>query len=192
MDCIFCDITAGKISSYKVYEDDKVLAFLDILPVHPGHTIIVPKRHVPDIEGLTDEELCAMTIAAKKIGKAILEGLDVKGYSILLDNKDAANQHVSHTHFHVVPRKEGDGLAEWPQGGYDEGEAEEVLKKVQEKLGITTSTPQVTTSPTPLTPPAPSVTTPPTPPTPEAPVSPTISTPPTPPTPGTPPPAQSI
>lgn len=132
--CIFCEIIAGKISSYKVYEDDRVAAFLDILPISPGHTIVVPKNHAADMEDVTDVDFCAMAVAIKKIGKAIMDGLGVKGYSVFLDDKDAANQHVSHVHFHVVPRKEGDGLGRWPQGGYEEGEAEEVLKKLAAKL----------------------------------------------------------
>ncbi len=134
MDCIFCKIVAGEILSHKVYEDDKVMAFFDILPISPGHTIIVPKNHVADVENLSDEDLCAMSIVMKKIGKAVMEALDVKGYSIFLDNKDAANQHVPHVHFHLVPRKEGDNLARWSQSGYTEGEAEECLKQITEKL----------------------------------------------------------
>ncbi|MBI4812010.1 HIT domain-containing protein [Candidatus Falkowbacteria bacterium] len=133
-DCIFCKIVAGEISSYKVYEDAKVLAFFDILPISPGHAVVAPRRHAVDMENLTDNELCAMVVVMKKIGKAMMEGLGVKGYSIFLDNKDAANQHVPHVHFHVVPRKEGDGLGRWPQGGYAEGEAEEALKKITERL----------------------------------------------------------
>jgi histidine triad (HIT) family protein len=61
-------------------------------------------------------------------------GLRVKGYSVFLDNKSAANQHVPHVHFHVVPRAEGDGLGRWPQGGYQEGEAEEYLNKLTKQL----------------------------------------------------------
>ncbi|HAM87953.1 MAG: Histidine triad (HIT) protein [Candidatus Falkowbacteria bacterium GW2011_GWC2_38_22] len=134
MDCIFCKIIASDIPSYKVYEDDMVYAFFDILPISQGHTIIVSKKHVADIEGLSEEELSAMTKAVKKIGKAMIEGLGVKGYSVFLDNKSAANQHVPHVHFHLVPRAEGDGLERWPQSGYGEGEAEFCLKKVQSKL----------------------------------------------------------
>jgi len=134
MDCIFCKIVASDIPSYKVYEDDKVYAFFDILPISQGHTIVVSKNHVADVEGLSDEELCAMTLAVKKIGKAMIDGLGVKGYSVFLDNKSAANQHVPHIHFHVVPRAEGDGLERWPQSGYGDGEAEFCLKKIQSKL----------------------------------------------------------
>ncbi len=134
MDCIFCKIVAGDIPSYKVYEDDQVMAFLDILPISHGHTIVVPKKHEPDIEGLSDDEVCSMALALKKIGKAMTEGLGVKGYSIFLDNKSAANQHVPHAHFHIVPRVEGDGLERWPQSGYGDGEAEFAQRKIQENL----------------------------------------------------------
>ena len=134
MECIFCKIIAGDIPSYKVHEDDRVTAFFDILPISPGHTIIVPKNHVADVEDLTNEDLGAMAQAVKKIGKAVMAGLGVKGYSVFLDNKSAANQHVPHVHFHLVPRKEGDGLERWPQSGYGEGEAEFCLKKIKAKL----------------------------------------------------------
>ncbi len=134
MECIFCKIIAEDIPSHKLYENDKVLAFFDILPISQGHTIVVPKTHVADVEDLSDEEFCAMTLAVKKIGKAMMDGLGVKGYSVFLDNKSAANQHVPHVHFHVVPRAEGDGLERWPQSGYGEGEAEFCLKKIKEKL----------------------------------------------------------
>jgi histidine triad (HIT) family protein len=134
MECIYCKIIAGDIPSYKVYEDGKVTAFFDILPISPGHTIIVPKTHVADIEDLTDEDFKAMAAVVKKIGKAVMDGLGVKGYSVFLDNKSAANQHVPHVHFHLVPRKEGDGLERWPQSGYGDGEAEFCLKKIKAKL----------------------------------------------------------
>ncbi|MCK5416757.1 HIT family protein [Candidatus Parcubacteria bacterium] len=134
MDCIFCKIISGSIPSYKVYENDKVVAFFDILPISQGHTIIAPKSHVSDIESLSEEEMCALAQAIKKIGKAVMKGLNVKGYSVFLDNKSAANQHVPHVHFHLVPRAEGDGLERWPQSGYDEGEAENCLNKIKLKL----------------------------------------------------------
>jgi len=134
MDCIFCKIIKGDIPSHKIYEDDFVMAFLDILPISQGHTIIVPKNHEADLESLSEEYFLAMARAVKKIGKAVMDGLDVKGYSVFLDNKSAANQHVPHIHFHLVPRAEGDGLERWPQGGYGDGEAEYCMKKISENL----------------------------------------------------------
>lgn len=134
MDCIFCKIANEDVPSYKVYEDEKVVAFFDILPVTPGHTIVIPKQHVSDLEGLSKEDFCFLTQAVKKIGQAMLDGLKVKGYSIYLDNKSAANQHVPHVHFHVVPRAEGDGLERWPQSGYNDGDAEKYLKKIKKEI----------------------------------------------------------
>ena len=134
MDCIFCKIIAGDLPSYVVYEDKKVMAFFDILPISQGHTIVAPKTHVADLESLSDEDLSAMSLAIKKIGKAMIDGLGVKGYSVFLDNKSAANQHVPHVHFHIVPRAEGDGLERWPSSGYEEGEAEFCLKQMKKKL----------------------------------------------------------
>jgi len=134
MDCIFCKIIDDSIPSHKIYENEKIAAFLDILPIHPGHTIVAPKSHIADLENLPDEDLTAMILAVKKIGKSMIENLGVKGYSVFLDNKSAANQHVPHAHFHIVPRVEGDGLERWPQSGYEEGEAEVYVKRIQKSL----------------------------------------------------------
>jgi len=134
MECIFCKIIASDIPCHEVLKNDKVMAFFDVLPISQGHSIIVPREHVADVEDLSDDALAAMALAVKKIGKAVMDGLDVKGYSVFLDNKSAANQHVPHVHFHLVPRAEGDGLERWPQSGYKEGEAERCLKKIKEKL----------------------------------------------------------
>lgn len=134
MDCIFCKIIARDIPSYTVYEDDKVLAFFDILPISHGHTIIVPKKHFSYLEDLSDDDMVAMSLIVKKLGKAMMDGLGVKGYSIFLDNKSAANQHVPHAHFHLVPRAEGDGLERWPQSGYAEGEAEHFLSRIKKAI----------------------------------------------------------
>jgi histidine triad (HIT) family protein len=134
MDCIFCKIISGNIPCHTVYEDDKVMAFFDILPISSGHTIIVPKKHLSYVEDLSDDDMIALSLAVKKIGKAVLNGLGVKGYSLFLDNKSAANQHVPHAHFHLVPRAEGDGLERWPQSGYAEGEAELFLSKIRKAI----------------------------------------------------------
>ena len=134
MTTIFGKIIAGELPADKVYEDDKVFAFFDILPISHGHTIIVPKSHAADVEDLSCEDFCAMAAVVKKIGQAVLDGLDVKGYSVFIDNKSAANQHVPHVHFHLVPRDEGDGLGRWPQSAYEEGKAERCLEKIKEKL----------------------------------------------------------
>jgi len=128
--CIFCKIIAGEIPCHKVYEDDQVLAFLDIKPLNPGHILVVPKKHYENIEEITEEELTALILAIKKIGLLIKEKLGVTGYNISENNGEVAGQEVMHLHFHVIPRHSDDGLSPWPRKVYQDGEAEEVVKKL--------------------------------------------------------------
>ncbi|MFH1661546.1 MAG: HIT family protein [Candidatus Falkowbacteria bacterium] len=129
--CIFCKIVAEEIPCYKVYEDENVLAFLDIAPVNPGHTLVIPKKHYTNMEEIPDDELHYVISAVKKVGKSIKYGLEVEGYNIGLNNDPVAGQVVPHIHFHVMPRREGDGLKLWTQGEYKEGEAEKILEKIK-------------------------------------------------------------
>lgn len=131
MSCIFCKIIAGEIPSYKVYEDENILAFLDINPVNPGHTLVVPKKHVFNIEETGEEILCQIIKTVKKVGWSLKKNLTAPGYNVQVNNESAAGQIVPHLHFHVVPRLENDGLKLWPQKKYQAGEAEEILKKIK-------------------------------------------------------------
>jgi len=130
MDCIFCKIVAGVVPSYKVYEDESTLAFLDIAPVNSGHTLVIPKKHFADLEEISGEELCKVMKTVKKVGKAVKNNLGIVGYNVVSNNDPIAGQIVPHLHFHVVPRTEKDDFKAWPQGEYGEGEAEEILKKL--------------------------------------------------------------
>jgi len=103
-DCIFCAISAGEIPSFKVYEDELVLAYLDINPFSRGHTLVIPKAHS---EGLldTDETTLAAVIArVKKVAAHLKASLPCDGFNILQNNGEAAGQTVKHLHFHIVPR----------------------------------------------------------------------------------------
>ena len=131
MNCIFCKIIAGEIPSYKVYEDEATLAFLDINPVNPGHTLIVPKRHFANIEEADEETLSLIMKTVKKVGQSLKKNLGAQGYNLLENNDPIAGQIVPHLHFHVTPRLENDGLNLWPQKEYKENEAEEVLNKIK-------------------------------------------------------------
>ncbi|MDD5031976.1 MAG: HIT family protein [Patescibacteria group bacterium] len=134
MDCIFCKIIAGVIPSFKVYEDEDILAFLDIAPVNPGHTLVVPKKHYANLEEIPEGELAKLAAAIKKVGKAVKDGLGVEGYNVMENNDPVSGQIIPHLHFHIIPRKEGDGLKLWPQGKYGEGEAEEMAEKIKNKI----------------------------------------------------------
>ena len=130
-DCLFCKIAKGEIPSTKIYEDEKFLAFLDINPVNPGHTLIIPKEHYKDTASTPDEVLSELIIRGKKIGKALIEGLEAEGFNFTTNNGKAAGQVIFHTHFHIIPRKSDDGLKLWSQKKYKEGEAEEVAGKIK-------------------------------------------------------------
>lgn len=131
MSCIFCTIINGQIPSYKVYEDENTLAFLDINPVKPGHTLVVPKKHLANIEETDEEILCQVMKIVKKVGASLKKNLGALGYNVQINNDPAAGQIVPHFHCHLVPRLADDGLELWPQRKYEENEAEEVLNKIK-------------------------------------------------------------
>jgi histidine triad (HIT) family protein len=130
-ECIFCKIVRADIPSYKVYEDDYTLAFLDIAPVSKGHTLVIPKKHYVNFEDIPEEELSAVIKTVKRVGRMLKENFGVVGYNTQVNNDSIAGQIIPHIHFHLIPREEGDGLELWPQGGYDPGEAEEIIKKIR-------------------------------------------------------------
>lgn len=130
-DCIFCKIVAGEISASKIYEDDKILAFLDIKPVNPGHTLIISKDHFADFLQAPDEIICQMTLATKKIGKKILASGLGEAITFTFNNGRAAGQVVDHVHLHVMPRKSGDGYELWHGKEYAPGEAEKIAEKLK-------------------------------------------------------------
>lgn len=132
--CIFCKIVKGDIPSHKVYEDAHVLAFLDIRPVNPGHTLVIPKDHFENIYTLPDEVMARISLAVKQVAIAVKQGVEADGVNIGMNNEAAAGQVVFHAHIHVIPRVESDGLHLWPQKDYKEGEAAVVADKIIDSL----------------------------------------------------------
>ena len=131
-DCLFCKIIAGEIPSTHIYEDAFVCAFLDIHPVQPGHTLIVPKVHAETLLEASHESLLGTMQAVQKIGGAIMSGLEVKGFNVFQNNGQVAGQSVFHLHFHIVPRYPDDGLAMSPHGAYaSPSEVEAVAERIQ-------------------------------------------------------------
>ena len=106
-DCIFCKIARGEIPSFKIYEDDKVLAFEDINPIAEGHTLIIPKEHAENLWEIPSEDLTAIHLASQKIMHAIREVLDPTGVAVLQLNGRGVNQVVMHYHLHLIPRATG-------------------------------------------------------------------------------------
>lgn len=132
--CIFCKIIKGEIPSYKVYEDDYTLAFLDIRPVNAGHTLVISKDHFENIYTLPDETLARLSLTVRKIATAARNSLNADGVNIIMNNEAPAGQVIFHAHFHIIPRFENDGLKHWPQGDLRATEAETILEKIRENL----------------------------------------------------------
>lgn len=102
--CIFCAIAAGEIPSFRIYEDDDVLACLDISPFSEGHTLVIPKAHTEGILDTPDGTLSTVVSRVKRIAAHIKAALPCEGFNILQNNGEAAGQTVRHVHFHIVPR----------------------------------------------------------------------------------------
>ena len=130
-DCIFCKIINGEIPSTKLYEDETVLAILDINPVNEGHTLVMPKEHYENMEVLPEIYLVALAKTVKKVGLALKSGLNIAGYNVVLNNDPIAGQLIPHFHWHVIPRLADDALKVWPQRQY---EAPEKMNEVAEKI----------------------------------------------------------
>jgi diadenosine tetraphosphate (Ap4A) HIT family hydrolase len=115
--CVFCQIIAGELPSSRVLDSDLVLAFLDIHPWNPGHTLVLPRRHVESFTELSRIEVEQLALCGQRIATALKQGFDeCEAITFSLADGAAAGQDVPHTHLHVVPRRTGDGLG-WRAAG---------------------------------------------------------------------------
>ncbi|MGD0573415.1 MAG: HIT family protein [Sedimentisphaerales bacterium] len=134
-DCIFCKIASGQIPSAKIYEDEVVVAFLDIGPVSDGHTLVMSRQHVEKVHSCPPELLGQIWTRLGRIAGAVALAVDADGYNVLCNNGRAAGQVVDHLHFHIVPRKTGDGVfAQWPSYKYRPGQVEIIADKIRKNL----------------------------------------------------------
>ena len=130
-DCVFCAIAAGAIPSFKVYEDELVVAYLDINPFTKGHTLVIPKEHSQGLLDTPDELLAAIVARVKKVAAHVKAALPCEGFNILQNNGEAAGQTVKHIHFHIVPRYGREPIAfENHAGNMDE------LKALAERIRL--------------------------------------------------------
>ena len=109
--CIFCHIAAGKIPAKKVYEDENVVAVLDINPAIEGHMLVIPKKHVAVMPQMDDLLVQHMGMVAKQLSQALIRAFKAEGTSVFAANGAAAGQRAPHFMMHVMPRKENDGVA---------------------------------------------------------------------------------
>jgi histidine triad (HIT) family protein len=110
-DTIFSKIIRGEIPCHKLYEDDLVLAFLDINPLTPGHTLVIPKEPAVTLDALSDESAAALGRVLPRLSRAVLKATGARDYNILQNNGAGAHQAVFHVHFHIIPKlADGRGL----------------------------------------------------------------------------------
>lgn len=102
MNCIFCKIVAGDVPSYKLYEDDKLLVFLDVNPVSPGHILIIPKEHTLDLNSIDNDTLIKILDKSRDISTLLMTKLGAEGYTLIQNN--GCVQEVKHYHLHVIPK----------------------------------------------------------------------------------------
>jgi len=107
---IFAKILRGELPCYKVYEDDHVLAFLDIMPRSPGHTLVIPKAPARNILDITEEDYLHVSRATRKIARATMATFKADGVTVQQHNEPASGQVVFHLHVHVMPRHDGIAL----------------------------------------------------------------------------------
>ena len=132
MDCIFCKIIKGEIPCQKVAESKEFFAFLDIMPIAEGHTLIVPKRHVKDFSEFP-QELGSEFVTFTQDAMRRLLALGYDGINIGMNNGVAAGQAVMHQHTHLIPRWKDDGLKSWPSRKADHENLNETLRKILKK-----------------------------------------------------------
>lgn len=132
---IFDKILDGEIPCHEVYQDEHVLALLDIGPVARGHTLVIPKERKARLHQLSDESAAAIGRVLPRLCRAVLEATGAEAYNVLQNNGEAAHQAVHHVHFHIIPRVGGDGLGiGWDAGSLDDDEAEELKAAIRGAL----------------------------------------------------------
>jgi histidine triad (HIT) family protein len=133
--CIFCKIIAGEIPAAKIYEDDLVLAFLDIGPINFGHTLVIPKEHHESSATIPEETAGRMFRVGSRIGIALKRKFEYEAFNLHLADGTAAGQVVMHAHLHVVPRGVEDGFRwNWRQLSYKEGEIKEFAEELSARV----------------------------------------------------------
>ena len=131
MECPFCAICRGELAASVVLRDEHLCAFLDTRPVFKGHVLIVPRQHVPDLLELPRTEMEPLLSAVQRMAAAMEKGLGADGSFVAVNTK--ISQSVPHLHFHVVPRRKGDGLRGffWPRTKYEsDAEREEFALRI--------------------------------------------------------------
>jgi len=135
-DTVFGKIVRGEIPCNKVYEDDQVVAFLDINPLSPGHTLVVPKEPAETLDRLSDESAAALGRVLPRLCRAVVAATGVREYNVLENNGRGAHQAIDHVHFHIIPKpnaRDGLGIG-WPVRTLEREAAAILAKKIAESI----------------------------------------------------------
>lgn len=134
-DCLFCKIVRGDIPAAKVYEDDEMIAFLDIKPTNPGHVLLVPKSHHASLLETPPELLGSMMQMVPSLARAVMKASQTDAFNLLCNTGSTAGQIVFHTHLHIIPRKPDDGYEHWHGQPYaDQQEADRMANAIRAAL----------------------------------------------------------
>lgn len=136
MSTVFDQILAGDIPCHRVYEDDHVLAFLDVNPLSEGHTLVIPKESKAHLHELSEESSAAIGRVLPRLCQAVLEATGASAYNVLQNNGASAHQAVMHVHFHIIPKIGDSGLGiGWKARSLDDDRARELVEKMRSALG---------------------------------------------------------
>ncbi len=134
MDCIFCDIASKLSEAEIIFENEKVIAFLDINPVNYGHTLVIPKKHFDNFLTIPNDELAELTKLTQYIAGSVKRALKADGFNIISNNGSSAGQSVFHFHYHIIPRYENDFLMRPRTMEYKGNEITLYSEKIKESI----------------------------------------------------------
>lgn len=132
--CIFCKIIQGELPSHKVYEDEHYFAFLDIHPISPGHTLVIPKNHAQDLLKSTPEDRMGLLEVVARIAPAILSSVEMRGFNVGINTGRDSGQIIFHTHVHIIPRKMKDGLSDWKNTPHSSEELSSIAERIRSRV----------------------------------------------------------
>lgn len=133
---IFAQIIRGEVPCHRLYEDDRVLAFLDLFPLSAGHTLVIPKEPAVTLDQLSDDAAAAIGRVLPRLARAVLQATGATAYNVLQNNGAAAHQAVMHLHFHLIPKyPDGSGLGlEWRPGRLDDAAGRALVGRISAAL----------------------------------------------------------
>ena len=134
--CVFCKIVQGEIPSARVLETALAVVFLDINPLNPGHTLLVPRSHHAHLEELPEEIAAHAGSLLPRLCRAVKAATGAEGLNVIINNGPVAGQIIDHCHWHIIPRSPGDPVHwPWPQGSYSGDELDEMKARITRELG---------------------------------------------------------